>query len=156
MASLLLAKGTAKVHCGRAQHDFIAAVRKSVTEEGASCFKKRDWKRMSPSTNTSLALVDLKICADSFCMKDVAVWIPHLLLPNHVSCCPHCGRSDCVDLSKAEFVARPKILHGTRSHRHLDAMMCKCVKCNKSFTEHNPKSLEKDASKVLGVFTFLL
>ena len=127
-----------------------------MLEQGSACFKKKDWKRIGPSINTSLALTDLKTCADSFYIKDVAVWVPHLLLPNHIPCCPHCGRSDCVDLSKAEFVARPKILHGIRSHRYLDTMMYKCVKCSKSFTGYNPQSLEKDATKVLGVFTFFV
>ena len=153
---MLTAKTRAKVCYGKAQHDFITSDRTAVTEEGAAYFKKKDWKQIGPNIHTSLALTDLKICAESFYVKDVAVWVPHLLLPNHVTCCPHCGQSDCVDLSKAEFVERPKILHGVRTHRHLDTMMYKCVKCNKSFTGYNPKSLEKDAAKVLGVFTFFV
>ena len=51
---------------------------------------------------------------------------------------------------------RPKILHDIRSHRYLDTMSYKCMVCNKSFLGYNFKSLEQDAAKVLGVFTFYI
>jgi len=156
MTSWLTNKGKSKFCYGSAQHDFIKSVRTSVLAEGAAFFKKKDWKRIGPTTNTPLTLTELKICADSFYIKDVAMWVPHLLLPNHIPTCPNCKRSTCVDLSKAEFVERPKILHGVRTHRYLDTMSYKCMDCNKSFTGYNPQSLEQDAAKVLGVFTFYI
>jgi len=93
-----------------AQHEFIKSVRASVLVEGANYFKKKDWKQIGPSSNTSLALTELKTCADSFHVQDVAMWVPHLLLPDHVPSCPHCKQISGVDLSKAEFVERPKSL----------------------------------------------
>jgi len=156
MSSWITNKGKSAFCYGSAQHEFIKSVRSSVLQEGASFFKKKDWKNIGPVSNTSLALAEMKICSDSFYIKNVAVWVPHLLLPNHIPTCPNCKRSSGVDLSKAEFVERPKILHGIRSHRYLDTMSYKCMVCNKSFTGYNPKSLEQDAAKVLGIFTFYI
>jgi len=45
---------------------------------------------------------------------------------------------------------------GINSHRHLDAVMCKCHRCNKQFYGYNKESMAKDADVVLGIFNFYL
>jgi len=109
---------------GSPPHEFIKSVRASVLMDGAKCPKKKDGKMIGPTSNPSLVLTELKMCVDSFCVKDVAMWAPHLLLPDHImSSCPHCKQSSGVDLRKSEFVERPKIIHGVWSCMCLDTCM---------------------------------
>jgi len=69
MSSWITNKGKSAFCYGSAQHEFIKSVRSSVLQEGASFFKKKDWKNIGPVSNTSLALAEMKTCSDSFYIK---------------------------------------------------------------------------------------
>lgn len=76
--------------------------------------------------NTSLVGDDKSVLLDSLYCKDVAVWVPHLLLPDHVPTCPKCESSECVCVASSKWIKQPKLLYGIRSHRYLDTKMYKC------------------------------
>ena len=141
-----------------AQQSFIKSVRDRVDAEQVAFFRRNDWCRMSPDhgRNSSLVGDDASALLDSLCCKDVAVWVPHLLMPDHVPSCPRCRTSEHVDIATAQWMKQPKMLHGMRTHRCLDTMKYKChaAHCGRWFCGCNEGSLEVDAKKVLGIINF--
>jgi len=141
---------------GNAQHEFVKRVRDAIAAEGRACFKKKDWTCIAPSGGMNSCLTtDMTCHVETFYVKPVAVWIPHLLLPNFVPTCPHCKNKGGVDVANATFIKSPKTLHGIGSHRHLDTFMHQCSDCVRSFNGYNEASMELDGSALLGVFNFV-
>lgn len=147
---------------GPAQDSFIKATRAKVTLEPLF-FQKNDWTRISRShgvRNTCLNRSGAPVISvDGFHVKDLAVWMPHGIVKDHVPSCPHCGTSEFVQPT-AGWVKRPKLLCGLRKHRYLDGIHCKCLRqpeCEgHSFSGCDAKSLAQDGARVLGIFNFHL
>ena len=143
---------------GEAQRLFIKETRSSVAHGLGGYFKDVNWSRISPCKRGGRAVAlngtgHASVCAESFCVKDIAVWTPHLIMPGFVPSCPRCQSSEHVDVNgKLNFVARPKILHGLNKHRCLDTVCYHCRDCNGDFAGYNEKSLEVDANELIGIF----
>ena len=82
--------------------------------------------------------------------------MPHLLIPHHVPTCPTCRTNTHVDAASSKWIRFPKILHGNKSHKHLDTKLYPCKACGGSFNGYNKTSLELDAKSVIGFFNFYL
>ena len=114
-----------KVPYGPSQEAFIQKTRQTVEAMGVRFFDRKDWTRITPSggQNTCLNGSDLSMYAETFYVKPLAVWIPHLLVPFFLPSCPNCERRDGISLApKLKWIDRPKILYGIRSHRYLDTI----------------------------------
>ena len=111
-----------RVLCRQAQREFISSVHAAVSAEGSACFKKKDWVNIRPpiTKNACLNVIDSQLCAESFHAKAVAVWVLHLIMPNHVPSCPKCESNLSVGIGSAEWIKKPKPLCGVRMH--LDTM----------------------------------
>lgn len=129
-----------------------------------SFFHNRNWTRISAGEAPRHVCLNGKagavpaISVERFYIRDIAMWIPHRLIKDHIPTCPRCERSKFVQPT-ASWIAKPKILYGIRQHRYLDTIYYKChsESCEgRSFSGLNEKSLQLDAVKVLGVFNFHL
>lgn len=145
---------------GPAQAAFIKATREGVLAQGVAFFKGKDWTRLSPkkvgtnaclNSNTGSLLTD-----DTFYIKDIACWVPHLLIPDFIPMCPKCEKNNGVDTCNAKFVNRPKVLYGVDTHRYLDTVSYQCLLCESSFYGYNETSMKLASSKVTGIFNFYL
>jgi len=99
-----------------------------------------------------------KVSVDSFCVKPLAAFVPHLLLKNHVPCCPKCKSSKSVHTEgpRVKWVKVPKILFGTNSHNCLDTKRHWCSHCWSSFLGCDKQSMHLDAHQWTGFFPFNL
>jgi hypothetical protein len=93
---------------------------------------------------------------ESFYVKAVAVWVPHLLFSNHVPCCPNCKKRDYVDPSRGRWINAPKLLFGLQRHRYLDTWLYSCRGCTRSFAGYNKQSMQLDADVYYGFCNFFL
>jgi len=93
---------------------------------------------------------------ESFYVKHVACWVPHLLIPQHVPSCPKCRTNTHVDTASSKWVKHPKLLFGLKSHKYLDTKLYPCRSCNKEFVGYNKESLQLDAKAIIGYFNFYL
>ena len=154
-----LGKPKKPVPYGAAQHNFIAKTRQSVKALGRSFFDTNNWTNIVPpfSLHTCLTSPDLSLYAESLYVRPIAMWIPHLLVPDHCPSCPRCEKNDGVDLTQlGQFVETPKLLYGVGSHRYLDTVYYSCRFCERKFAGYNERSMELDASRVIGIFNFHL
>jgi len=147
---------------GAAQATFMEKTRREIFAKGRSHFEKKNWSRIEPLPTGHVCLNSNRSCGldpDIFCVKPLAVWVPHMLLPNCVHCCPHCTpdngpHKQSVDVSNAKRTKGPKTMHGVREHRCLDTVQHKCNDCRQQFAGHHPRLMKLDAKKVIGIVTF--
>lgn len=152
------------VRYGKAQEDFIAATRRAVAVAGADFFRDKDWTCISPPIQRGRKNACLNnnnqvgLLVDSFYVKSIAVWMPHLLIPNHVPSCPNCAENPkrFVRVNEAEFIDKPKLLYGVRNHRCVDTYSCGCDGCDGTFYGYNEDSLTKDANALIGLFCWTI
>jgi hypothetical protein len=148
-------------HIGEAQWRFVLKTRASISNDARLFFKSHNWRCIAPTTggrhdSTILDQGTKKTTVEHFYVKPVASWVPHLLVPNHIPCCPHCKTSRHVDIVKARWVNCPKVLFGTSRHRYLDTVLYPCTKCGRRFAGYNKQSMQLDSSLYYGYFTFYL
>jgi hypothetical protein len=144
---------------GTAQLWHIKKVRAAIDNDHRAFFAEKDWRNVIPRRgryDSSILHKNSKATTrvDHFYIKPVAVWVPHLLKPNHVPCCPHCKRNTHVDVVKSRWINYPKVLYGIQSHKYLDTKLYPCKKCNKHFAGYNRLSMQLDATTYHGIFDF--
>ena len=146
---------------GVAQADFLKRTRDAIKQD-SKFFKHHDWTRIQykPGYRNSCFERSSKdvLTVESFYVKDLAMWIPDMIIKGHMPTCPNCAKSEFV-APTGTFCGRPKLLYGLRTHRYLDSKYYKCHsgKCKGStFSGCNEKSLQLDATKILGIFNFHL
>ena len=93
---------------------------------------------------------------DSFYVKRLAVWVPHLLIKDHVPKCPDCQQGSHVNVNQTRWVTSPKVLFGLSSHRYIDTVLYKCRACRREFAGYNEESMCLDGNFFLGMFQFQL
>jgi hypothetical protein len=144
---------SAKMSYGPAQDRFIKSIRSAIDHDH-HYFDDKDWRNLTIKGGRHVGLANKKLITSDFYVKPVAAWVPHLLIPNHLPSCPNCQHSKSIDVSKAKWITNPKILYGLNGHRYLDTKMYYCNGCTGSFTGYNLKSMQIDAKKLTGFFTF--
>ena len=143
---------------GQAQLNFVTANRAEADKLREGHFKERDWRIVvPPGGRCRCAATKKKVSVDLFHVKPLAVFVPHLLLKNHVPCCPKCESSKSVHTEgpRVKWVKVPKILVGTNSHNCLDTKRHWCSHCWSSFLGYDKQSMHLDAHKWTGFFNFL-
>ena len=159
MASLPAVSST--LPFGQAQLAHIKKVRVAVDNDHRAFFSENDWRNVVPKRgryDSSLLYKNNRATSrvDHFYVRPIAVWVPHLLKPNHVPCCPHCKRNNHVDVVKSRWINYPKVLYGIQGHKYLDTKLYPCKKCNKHFAGYNRLSMQLDACMYHGFFDFYL
>ena len=139
---------------GPAQAKFIESTRLAVEKEQKAFFVDMDWSRIRYGGNRGGTLVGKPIDPLSFYVKDIAMWIPHLMLPNYVPSCSKCQTKEMVDVNGFDWVENPKLLYGVCSHRYVDTIYYKCNKCTCTFLGFNAVTMETDAKEITGVLNF--
>ena len=134
------------------QRQFIERIRGRIDSE-EKFFYSHDWRNINPSTGKYSSLMK-SIQADSFYIRPMAVWVPHLLIPNFVPTCPTCKSNKHVDTLKCRWQNSPKILYGLKGHRYLDTKLYPCHYCKRQFTGYNPESMKHDSQYYVGMFNF--
>jgi hypothetical protein len=99
---------------GPAQESFIKRTRESIKVDNRF-FEKHDWtricyKNVGRGTTLKREGKDAIIPVEAFYIKDLTVWIPEMIIPDHTPTCPSCSRSKSV-MSTNSWVAKPKILY---------------------------------------------
>lgn len=144
---------------GLAQLNFIKVNRAEVDKNKEGYFKERDWRNVAPSGGRfRCAGTKRKVNVNSFYIKPLAVFVPHLLLKNHVPSCPKCESSLSVftEGPRVKWVKVPKLLFGTNSHKYLDTKRYWCNHCYKSFLGCDKHSMCLDSHQWTGFFPFNL
>lgn len=144
---------------GQAQLDFITANRAEADKLREGHFEERDWRIVvPPGGRCRCAATKKKVSVDLFHVKPLAVFVPHLLLKNHVPCCPKCESPKSVHTEgpRVKWVKVPKILVGTNSHNCLDTKRHWCSHCWSSFLGYDKQSMHLDAHQWTGFFPFNL
>lgn len=141
---------------GAGQEAFVNSIREAVKKEGKSFFNGKDWRCLSPKF-TSVNNTTRKLSIHSFCVKFIAMWIPHLLVDDFVPSCPKCKKADSVDVNKFDWIKNPIVLFGIDSHRYLDTVYYTCNRCNNSqFAGYHKGSMHIDQCHYFGHFNFFL
>jgi len=144
-----------KPRYGTAQAEFIEKTRCNVKDD-PTILRGINWRRISYSANHLSLTGAKKISVNSFYVKDIAIWLPHVLIPEYTPTCHRCEEKGGVDVSRWSWVAFPKILHGLHTHRYLDSVEYFCLNCGKEFQAWNEDTLRLDGEEVTGVLNFRL
>jgi hypothetical protein len=125
---VLHARNKMSMQYGDAQLKFIKKVRSEIDKEKFNYFQKHDWHNICPSGgrfDSTLMNISHKRRGriESFYVKAIVSWVPHLLFHNHVPCCPHCKRNDYVAVDKGRWMNSPKILYCLHRHKYLDTWL---------------------------------
>jgi hypothetical protein len=145
------------VKYGIAQSEHIRKTWAQIDANPKTFFSNKDWRNIIPNGGRYVSLNDnRKLHVASFDVKPIACWVPHLLIPNFIPSCPHCGKCKYVDHNNHKWITTPKILFGVRGHRYLDTKLYYCRSCDKRFAGYNMKSLQLDSKHILGFFNFNL
>jgi len=83
--------------CGTAQAAFITKARKAMSLD-PTVLHDVDWRRVSASA--SFLSLTKKTEVDSFYVKDLAVWLPHVVMPGHIPTCSRCLTKSGVDVGR--------------------------------------------------------
>ena len=142
------------INYGVAQAQFIKSIRQSIDADQGLFFQDKDWRMLTVKGGRYVGLGHSRVDTNSFYVKPVAAWVPHLLIPGHVPCCPKCKHSRSVDCSKAIWIPTPKILYGLSGHRYLDTKSYPCAGCGGRFAGYNIDSMIADGNKLMGFFFF--
>ena len=142
---------------GAAQKEFIRAVRDDINLKQEKYFHLQEWRNITPAGGRYAALSSKKkLHVDSYYVKPLASWVPHLLMPGHVPSCPKCDSNKHVDTASSRWVSFPKLLYGIKQHKYLDTKMYPCRSCKKEFTGYNKRTLQLDADQIVGYFNCFL
>jgi len=118
---------------GSAQQQFTTDARKRIDDDPLF-FQKHGWANIAYGFSRSATLASKKkIDVESFCVKPIAAWVPHRLIPECIPSCPNCKSKNSVDVNITKWVEHPKILCGCGTHRHFDTKCCWCSHCCGSF-----------------------
>jgi hypothetical protein len=141
-----------------AQWSFVLRTRSAINNDARLFFKSHDWKCIFPTKGgrCDSSILAKSSTVEDFYVKAIAAWVPHLLVPNHVPCCPHCKTHKHVDIVKARWINCPKVLYGTSRYRYLDTVLYPCKLCGRRFAGYNKESMHLDSSLYYGFFTFYL
>jgi hypothetical protein len=131
---------------GSSQLAFIKKVRGEIDKNKSTYFHNHAWHNITPNggrfdstlLNTSHKK---KAKLESFYVKPIASWVPHLLFSNHVPSCPHCRRKDYVAVDKGRWINSPKVMFGLHRHKYLDTWLYPCRGCGRSFAGYNKQSM---------------
>jgi hypothetical protein len=156
-----MATGQKPSQLSHPQWDFLKGIRAQIKNDAGLFFKQNNWRMIMPpggrydnyllnSTSSATTTVE------AFYVKPVACWAPHLLIANHVPCCPHCKKRDEVDIVSARWINSPKVLFGVERTSYLDTFLYPCGRCKKTFAGYNKSSMQLDASVYYGYFNFYL
>ena len=144
---------------GRAQDQFIKAVCNEVDVHGAKCFHDKDWRAIAPANSggrSSSLASPAKSSADSYYIKPLALWVPHLLFNHMPTCPPHCESCQRIQIEKPDWIPSPIPLFTLKGHQYLDMFLYYCGHCNWRFNRYHKKSMQLDASAYIGYFNFFL
>jgi hypothetical protein len=144
-----------------AQWRFVKHVRGAIKKDHIAFFKANDWRNIAPksgSYDSHLLNPNNKNTTgvDSFYVKAMACWVPHLLIRNHIPTCPRCSSKEFVDPIRSRFINSPIVLYGMSTNRYLDTCLYPCNKCEKSFSGYNKQSMQLDATVYFAYFNFYL
>jgi hypothetical protein len=144
---------------GTEQKVFIDKTRALVTADPKVFFSCHDWRNVIPKGGRFDSMLlnssaKKKTRVEAFYVKPLAIWVPHLLFNNHVPTCPHCKKSDYVDVTKGRWINSPKILFGLHRHKYFDTWLYHCRSCWKHFAGYNKVSMQMDAAVYYGFFNF--
>jgi len=83
---------------GAAQSQFTKDVRTATDLKQHKCFHQADWRNATPLGGKHIGLnADKKIETESFCIKPICSWVPHLSTLQEEHTRGHCGfLLDCV------------------------------------------------------------
>lgn len=110
---------------GAEQWAFITKIRGAVKNDPKAFFADHNWRNITPfggTNDSTLFSLKTQTTVDAFLVRPIACWVPHMLIANHVPSCPRCKGKDHIDLVKARWINKPKILYGLTSHKYLDTM----------------------------------
>ena len=142
---------------GEAQRLFIKSTREEINIKQERYFHQKDWRNLTPYGGKYIGLnAPEQIDVDSFYIKPIAAWVPHLLIAGHMPSCLQCKKNTHVEVESSRWVSFPKLMFGIKHHRCLDTKMHPCRACKKEFAGHNKTSLEIDAKQLVGCFNFCL
>ena len=144
---------TPKPRCGKAQAEFIEKTRGRAKDD-PTMLRGIDWRLIACSSSHLSLTGAKKISVDSFYVKDIAMWMPHVVMTNCVPACNRCEEKTGVDVSRWSWVDNPKMLHGLHTHRYLDSVEYFCITCGKDFQAWNEDTLRMDGEEVAGVLNF--
>ena len=150
-----MTRWTKKLPYSVAQDRFVQRTRHDIDANQCSYFDDHDWHRIVPNGGSRSSLRKA-VSIDSFYVKPVAAWVPHLLFENHVPSCPRCRSPRFVDVKAARWINTPKILFGVSSHQYLDTKLYPCRGCGQRFTGYNRESMDLDEEKYMGFFNIYL
>jgi len=139
---------------GAAQEGFVTSTRLALKADPLY-FVKRDWRQLK-FTNPASLVNSKKTSPDIFYVKDLAAWIPHMIVPGYTPSCAKCLKKEAVDVQRFRFVEEPKLLYGLSSHRYLDSACCWCGHCCGDFAAWNPATLTQDGKELVGIINFRL
>lgn len=97
-----------------------------------------------------------KLHTDSFYVRPLASWVPHLLFPSFLPKCPKCCSNKDINLGESRWVDFPIILCGIGTHRYLDTFYNHCDNCKGKFAGYNKKTMQLNADQHVGYFNFYL
>jgi len=137
-----------KPRCGEAQAVFISTIRDTIKDGDPEFLFEKDWRRIQFSKTASLFSTK-RLPPQSFYVKDLAVWVPHLMIPGYIPSCAKCGSKEGVDPQRfTRFVEFPKMLYGLNGHRYLDTVYYWCSICKGEFLGWHESTLMKDANEL--------
>lgn len=137
----------------KVQRAFIEDIRGKVESQGRDFFYNHDWREIKPKSGVYCSL-QKKVYPESFYVKPLAVWVPHLLFEDFVPTCPHCKSKRNVNVTQARFQNSPKVLFGIEGHRYLDTVLYPCNLCKRRFTGYHPGTIKLDMDRYQGFFNF--
>jgi hypothetical protein len=143
----------ATVRFGEAQMEHIRQYRRLIDDSQCEEFYK-NWRSVLISKPT-IGPKRAKVSPSDYYIRASAVWIPHIVIPDYVPCCPCCKSSASVDVSKSRWVQYPTLCYSRPNQKYLDTVTYPCTACKKQFRGTNLESMALDESGVVrAVFRF--
>lgn len=111
--------------CCQAQACFVKSVGAALDADLKKFLHDKDWRNIQPKSACHGVASKKQINVESFCVKVVACFVPHAMIPGHLPVCPCCESAERVETqgSNVRWINTPKTLFGTSSHRHLDTKL---------------------------------
>ena len=132
--------------------------RKSVVEAiwaGQCSDFKKDWTNIRPPQPAIGAFTP-----EYYYKRPLAVFIPHLIIPNYIPACPICKKSANVMVNRCQDVQNSKPLFGLQEQRELLTVRYPCTRCADGnehwFVGYHKESLRLGGPQLLGVFRFFV
>ena len=144
-----------KSRFSNAQYEHICQYRSRIDNMNCDEFFK-DWKNVHLK-KLLIGPKRSKIKPEDYYVRASAVWLPHIIIPNHIPCCPLCKSNGSVDIERACWVDSPMLCYSRPLPTYLDTKRYPCNKCKKMFRGTDIKSMELDRTGVVrAVFRFRL